>query len=138
MPGPSSSSAICRVSDAAARIAHGPMLTRRTPSPSSAGFGKVTVLHTGHLIAQDGAWHWTLSPQSLKRSAPATAPRTERRAPPNLLRACERRPPDGLFRTPLISGEWPSFAVASEQGDDAGVRDGQLHAGVRRAISSIR
>ena len=38
------------------------------------GLGKVTVSHTGHLIAQDGAWHWTLSRQSLQRLRSGNCP----------------------------------------------------------------
>jgi hypothetical protein len=38
------------------------------------GFGKVTVSHTGHLIAQDGAWHWTLSAKSLRQLRSGNCP----------------------------------------------------------------
>jgi hypothetical protein len=38
------------------------------------GLGKVTVSHTGHLVAQDGAWHWALSKQSLQRLRAGNCP----------------------------------------------------------------
>jgi hypothetical protein len=38
------------------------------------GVGKVTVSHTGHLIAQDGSWHWTLSSTSLEQLRSGNCP----------------------------------------------------------------
>jgi hypothetical protein len=38
------------------------------------GLGKVTVSHTGHLIAQDGTWHWSLSAQSLQQLRSGNCP----------------------------------------------------------------
>jgi hypothetical protein len=38
------------------------------------GFGRVTVSHTGHLIAQDGAWHWVLSHESLAQLRSGNCP----------------------------------------------------------------
>jgi hypothetical protein len=38
------------------------------------GLGKVTVSHTGHLVQEDGRWHWTLSAASLQHLRAGSCP----------------------------------------------------------------